>query len=416
MKGMFLFALVAALLAGSAVGAGAQPVVAFTFVCNGSPSLGVGLCPNGAVPTSLIQGSDSNFYGTAMVSALGEVGNAAGTVFSLTPAGKFTLLHTFLPDAHKNFSNGASPTSLIEGRDGNLYGLTSAGGNGADTTFPGYGIVFRISKTGANFRVIHRFCSTATCSDGVALGSQLVAGKDGNIYGVTLQGGTGSGCGQPACGTVFRVQPSSGTYQVAANFNFSTDGEFPQGLALAPDGTFYGSSSEGGKLFHFIPATGALQTAAMPFPLPKGCPGFACFAAGVFAIGSNGNVYGYYTVYDSPDTGIFEVQPDGSNLKFFPPSGSGANLLQASDGNLWIPDYASSISGDIVALSSLNGTVVKKLTPFGPSAAAGAVPSWLIQAKDGTLWGTTSQGGKVSTKNQIGGGTIYSLKLGLPPN
>jgi uncharacterized repeat protein (TIGR03803 family) len=414
MKGTFLFVLATTLLAGSAFGAGTQPVVAFTFVCNGSPSLGQGTCPNGAGPTSLIQGSDGNFYGTAMFSAVGQVGNAAGTVFSLTPAGKFTLLHTFLPDAHKNFPNGASPTSLVEGHDGNLYGLTNSGGN-VTGSFAGSGVVFRMSKTGANFRVIHRFCSTATCSDGVVLASPLLVGKDGNLYGATSEGGMGSGCGQPACGIVYRVTPPSGTFQVVANFNFSTDGGYPQGLALAPDGTFYGISSEGGKLFHFTPATGALQTTAMGFPFPKGCPGVACFANGIFAVGPTGNVYGYYSVYDSPDTGIFEVQPDGSNLKFFPPSGSGANLLLASDGNFWIPNSASSVSGDIVALSPVDGTVLHTLTPFSPSAPVGTVPSWLIQAKDGTLWGTTSDFGR-ATSGHFGSGTVYSLKLGLPPS
>jgi uncharacterized repeat protein (TIGR03803 family) len=414
-KGTFLLVLVIALLAGSAFGARTQPVVVFTFVCNGDPSLGVGTCPNGAGPNSLIQGSDGNFYGTARFSAEGELGPTAGTVFSLTPAGKFTLLHAFLPGADKNFANGAHPTSLVEGHDGNLYGITSGGGNPPGSVFASFGVVFRISKTGSNFRVIHKFCSTATCSDGGGNSGALVVGKDGNIYGATYQGGSGSGCGQQACGTIFRVAPFSGVYQVVASFDFSTDGEIPQGLAPAPDGTFYGISNSGGKLFHFTPG-GGLQATALPFIFPKGCPGFACFASGVLAVGQNGNVYGYYTVYGSPATGIFEVQPDGSNLKLFAPSGSGLILPLASDGNFWIPNVADSTgNGNILAVAPSDGSVLRTLTPFSPSSAAGTVPSWLIQAKDGTLWGMTNQGGKAG-KNQFGAGTIYSLKLGLPPN
>jgi len=410
-------AILFALLACSALGA-SSPVVAYTFVCNGSASH-PGSCPDGNGANSLIQGSDGNFYGTAASSGYKAGGQTlfGGKVFSLTPAGKFTLLYTFAPGPQNNFPNGADPVSLTEGPDGNLYGLTLEGGSNYNPPYYGFGVLFRIGKNGSAFQVIHEFCSVgASCNDGVYPAGALVVGTDGNLYGATQQGGTGSHCPQPACGTIFRVNPSSGTYQVVYNFNYLTDSEDPQGLTPAADGTFYGIAVEGGKLFHYAPATGAFNSVALSFPFPPGCPGFACFSSNALAFGPDENLYGFYTVYDSPDTGLYEVQTNGSNLQLFPALSTsiGPELLLASDGNFWFPAFGGSNYGAIVSLSPATGTALQTLAPFSPSAVVGAYPTVLIQATDGTLWGTTSAGGKAS-KGHFGDGTIYSLNAGLPP-
>jgi uncharacterized repeat protein (TIGR03803 family) len=421
-----------ALLACSAYGAGSQPVVAYTFVCNGNPSRGIGPCPDGASPGSLIQGSDGDFYGAATVSSYqnGGLPVNGGTLFSVTPAGKFTLLHTFVQGTSKNFANGEGPVSLIEGPDGNLYGTTASGGKGYENPngFFGYGVLFRIGKTGSGFQVIHRFCSvTPSCNDGADPAGGLVVGTDGNIYGATSKGGTGSGCPQPACGTIFRVTPSSGAYHIVFNLSAST-GSYPTGLTVAPDGTFYGLTLQGSALFHYTPATGALQSMALPFPFPSGCSGFACFATSLpgrsLIFGANGSLYGLYTVYDSGGSGLFEVQPDGGNFQLFPEydttlaGGGPVGLLLASDGNLWVTDSGnpfaagSSGYGAIVTLSPSNGAAIQTLTFLGGSA--GSYPADLIQAKDGTLWGDAA-GGVVTGSGHFAGGTVFSLNEGLPP-
>src|SRR5271165_4043559 len=183
MHGKLAIVLSCALLAGSAYRANAQAVAAYTFVCNGKTS---GQCPQGENPNSLIQASDGNFYGTSVSSGSKAGGQTlfGGTVFSLTPAGKFTLLYTFVPGAKNNFANGFGPVSLTEGPDGNLYGLTVSGGNNYAPPFYGYGVLFRISKTGTGFEVVHKFCSVGVyCSDGVYPAGGLVVGADGIIYG-----------------------------------------------------------------------------------------------------------------------------------------------------------------------------------------------------------------------------------------
>ncbi len=75
--------------------------------------------PNGTVPQAgLVRGADGNFYGTASTG-----GASQGTIFAVTPAGVFTLLHTFgvFPDGW------FSVASMCLGTDGNLYGTTAEG-------------------------------------------------------------------------------------------------------------------------------------------------------------------------------------------------------------------------------------------------------------------------------------------------
>jgi uncharacterized repeat protein (TIGR03803 family) len=83
----------------------------------------------------LIQGSDGNFYGTTNNA---DVDN--GTIFTITPAGAETVLHSFTGAP----ADASSPTTyrLIQGTDSNFYGTTLHGGaNDA-------GIVFKLTPAG----------------------------------------------------------------------------------------------------------------------------------------------------------------------------------------------------------------------------------------------------------------------------
>ncbi len=409
MEGKLSIALLFAVVVGSsAYASNPTPVVAYTFACTGTESQRSGPCPSGGRPGPLIASSDGNFYGAAQVSSEGRSQPDGGTVFSLTPAGKFTLLQTFLPGPNQNYAKGDNPGLLIEGPDGNLYGTTLFGG------IRGFGVLYRVSKQGRNFKIIHQFCSAANCLDGFPGGS-LVVGADGNIYGTTIFGGTGS-CYQSGCGTIFRVIPSSGTYNVIFNLNGNTDGAFPGGLTLAPDGTFFGFA---GNMFHYSPGTGSFQTISLRFPtFGNGLPSRPTTG---LTLHPNGKFYGLYTIYAMGGAGLFEVDPDGSNLTLFPEynttrsGGSPEGVLLASDGNFWIADFNGSTGyGDIVKLSPSQGTVLQTLAPFGASAAVGAYPAGLIQAKDGVLWGSTFQYGKVPA-GHFADGVVFSLNAGLPP-
>jgi len=176
-----------------------QPIPAYTFTCSGAH------CADGGRPDWIVQGSDGNFYGAAWDSQEGSSQPQGGTIFSLTPGGTFTLLHKFSPGSNGNYPGGYNPADLIEGPDGNLYGSTAGGGA------PNGGVLFRIAKDGSGFKILHEFCSSANCADGAGPGF-LVSGRDGNIYGTSPGGANGYG-------TILRITPSTGAYDVLVDFS-----------------------------------------------------------------------------------------------------------------------------------------------------------------------------------------------------
>src|SRR5207253_626307 len=102
----------------------------------------------GAGPTALIQGKDGNFYGVTIDQGPG----GRGTVFQLTPSGTLTTLHAFTGQ------DGWGQGRLIEGSDGNLYGSKLLGGPGfsANSSNVGNGTVFKLTVSGT-FTLLYGF-------------------------------------------------------------------------------------------------------------------------------------------------------------------------------------------------------------------------------------------------------------------
>jgi uncharacterized repeat protein (TIGR03803 family) len=191
-------------------------------------------CADGKFPDAgLFQAVDGNWYGTTFGGGNSVCGYGCGTVFRMTPGGLLTTLYAFP-------SSGNPAGTLIQGRDGNLYG--TATGNDGDQ---GLSTVFKISPSGS-FTTIYQFSTPANVYDGLALGT------DGNFYATSALGGSNSNgiCGDAStCGSVFRMTPS-GTLTTIYNFCAATnctDGAEPIGpLVQATDGRFYGMTGTGG--------------------------------------------------------------------------------------------------------------------------------------------------------------------------
>ena len=152
----------------------------------------------------LVQGSNGNFYGTTYYGGSDNV----GTVFSITPAGVLTTLHSFTgTGTDGKYVNAA----LVLGSDGNFYGTTNGGGNGGD------GTVFSMTPAG----VVTTLYSFSNTDGGIPEGT-LVQSSDGNFYGTTSQGGSSNG------GTVFSITPVGGLTTVYTFTGIGMDGTYPK--------------------------------------------------------------------------------------------------------------------------------------------------------------------------------------------
>jgi uncharacterized repeat protein (TIGR03803 family) len=201
-----------------------------------------GYCLNGGAPYGgLLQTADGTFYGTLYDGGTG-IDNSGGVVYKLTSSGKFTVLHDFC--SSYNCQDGAYPfDSLIQGKDGNLYGTTRNGGFGGTV---GYGTVFKITPSGT-LTTLHRFRG----NDGNAPYAALIQGTDGNLYGTDSSGGPYSDVGN-ASGTAFRMTTTGDESTVYAFCSLAAcvDGYMPIGsLVQGKDGNFYGTTSGGGTSF-----------------------------------------------------------------------------------------------------------------------------------------------------------------------
>lgn len=135
----------------------------------------------------LIQGSDGNFYVGA-----DYPGTANGDIMlQIAPSGAATILHTF----GQGTDGGGVFGAVVQGPNGNLYGMSAAGG----TT--GEGTIFEISTDGSFYTVLHNFGDGSVPQDGNSPVGALVLGTDNNLYGVTTYGGS------PGLGTVFKISP-----------------------------------------------------------------------------------------------------------------------------------------------------------------------------------------------------------------
>src|SRR5258708_5418543 len=148
-----------------------------------------------AVSAPLVQGSDGNLYGVA--SSGGNAG-LCGTIFKLSTSGQ--LLWTYLFPCGMG---GLSPVGpLAPASDGNLYGTTASGGNSANC-----GTIFKLDQQGK----VATLFAFQYIPNGCEPYAGLIQGTDGNLYGATVLGG------KSKVGTLFQLS-LGGTLKVIYNF------------------------------------------------------------------------------------------------------------------------------------------------------------------------------------------------------
>ena len=324
---------------------------------------------NGSNPNSVIQGRDGNLYGTTYLGGA----NFAGEIFSSTTDGILQVLYSFLC-SQSGCPDGDGPYAPVTlGRDGNIYGTTSLGGlNDNNCVTNICGTIFRLTPQN-DFTVLYNFCSNyvnGNCLDGTSPGSALIQAADGNFYGTTGNGGINA-CpdgGLPiGCGTVFKITPD-GAFSTVYSFcsqTSCTDGENPNQLMQASDGNLYGTTQGGGTN---CPALGDCGT--------------------VFRLTLNGDLTTLYS-FCSQSACADGDEPDG--------------MVEGDDGNLYgvTTKGGSEHLGTIFELTH-TGTLNTLHNFLGTDGAFPVGP--LVLGTDGNFYGTAGSSGE----NHHGAGVIFS--------
>ena len=245
-------------------------------------------------------------------------------------------------------TDGQTPfAGVIRDAEGNLYGTTLYGGTGT------YGTVFKLNTAGKE-TVLYNFCSKTNCTDGADPEGGLVQDSEGNLYGTTSFGGTHGE------GIVFKLS-KTGKETVLYNFKGGTDGRHPlANLIRDSEGNLYGTTIFGGD---------------------------SADDGTVFKLSNTGKE----TVLHRFAAGTDGSRPEGG-------------LIEDAQGNLYGTTSGGGTSGDGVVFK-VNKTVKETVLYSFTGGADGAGPyGSLIEDAKGNLSGTASGGG-----NSNGAGTVFKL-------
>jgi len=298
-------------------------------------------------------------------------------LFWLTIA-QCALAQTFTTLVTFDGTNGFTPsTSLVQGIDGNYYGTTEEGGTGSCKI--GCGTIFRITSTGS-LSTLYNFCESPNCLDGSYPIAGLILGFDGNFYGVTTTGGTYNS------GTIFKFSQSGAltTIYSFCALDRCADGNWPEGPLLeASDGALYGVTAFGGNLrcsggcgtiFRINP-DGSFAT-LYTFCSQSGCPDGAA-PVGALVQATNGNFYGTTT-----NGGMYTCS---------------GNLYSQTCGTI----FQITSKGELTTLHNF-----RSIEGYYPYAG-------LTQGMNGNFYGTTYQGGRgICNDYGCGVGTIFGITRG----
>jgi uncharacterized repeat protein (TIGR03803 family) len=367
---------------------------------------------DGANPRSLVQGADGDFYGVGVIGGH----NGGGSVFKVSPAGTVTPLYIFCLGGFP-CQDGSKPNGLVLASDGNFYGTTRLGGETDN------GSIFRVTPAGT-VTTLYSFCvGLQFCTDGSAPQGELIQGSDGDLYGTTSF-------------TLFKITLSgvfTKLYSFCSKQPNCADGVTPTaGLVEATNGMFYGTTSGGGgglcgslppfflgcgTLFR-ISSTGKLTTLYSFCAQPNCTDGL--FPETSLIQAADGNIYGTTSAGGLVDgtctmgCGVaFRISPAGGALTILHAftNSEGAqvqNLIQATDGSLYgtARSGGSSNLGTLFKMNSAGSVTVLFNFCDNPSCKSSSSPTGVMQATSGLFYGTTSGVG-------FGHGNVFTF--GFPP-
>jgi uncharacterized repeat protein (TIGR03803 family) len=298
----------------------------------------------------------------------------------------------------------------------------------------------------SNERVLYSFCSAAGCSDGKGPVAAVIFDSAGNLYSITLNGGSkGGNCVVSGCGVVFELRPGNNgkwTEKVLHTFlDNGHDATYPAARFISDASRNLYSTSQlggaynGGTVFEMSPGTDGKWTEKILYSFNlNGKDGYDPLGGLIFD--AAGNLYGTTYeggLYGCPDSNtscgtVFELSPgtDGKwNEKtlhrFRNDSKDGywpaAGLVFDAKGNLYGTTYAGGASGAgcygdgcgaVFELSPRkNGKWTEKVLHSFDGKKGAQPTADLITDGKGNLYGTAQD----ALLNE-GWGTVFELSPG----
>ena len=331
-----------------------------------------------------------------------------------------------------------------------MHYVTASGRTGfvRHTCSPGLALAIVLTFTiiagqtakGQTYTVIHDFTGGG---DGLYPYTGLTIDAAGNLYGTTIYGGSGGS------GVIFKLRRGGSGWVFTPIYSFTggTDGAVPQGrVAIAADGTLYGTTSAGGShpcdcgtVFHLRPQPYAPRSALTPWNetviysfsgvdgnLPQGDLTFDA-AGNIYGTTVGGGLFNWGAIYKLTPSGggwtqsvLYSAQDDSNGVE---PHGG---VVLDDSGNLYgVFQFARGSAGTVFELSpSGSGWIEQTVYGFtGIGNNGGDEPiGGLILDAAGNLFGTTLYGGTfppggIAFQLTPGGGgwtyqTIYSFLNG----
>jgi uncharacterized repeat protein (TIGR03803 family) len=355
---------------------------------------------DGYDPSSGLTYFKGTFYGTTSGGGV-RCGHFAGcgTVYSITPSGTETVLHSFT-----GAEDGADPRARLIVLKGTLYGTTSVRGGGKCRG--GCGTVFSITPSGHE-TVLHEFTGSPDGSTPWAALRDL----NGTLYGTTANGGAYGN------GTVFSITPS-GHEHVIYSFQ-GLGGALPSfGRLVALNGKLYGSTAHGGKygegavfslstsgreklLHSFNGLTGSSKDGAYPYG------GLTAIKQTLYGTTQNGGDIGC-NAYEQGCGIVFSITPTGTETVLHSFTGSDGSAPEAT-----LLSVNGTLYGTTLFGGAYNYGTVFSITRSGHETVLysfkggqdGSDPWSGLSYVNGTFYGTTASGGAYKS------GTVFSIKL-----
>lgn len=308
------------------------------------------------------------------------------------------VLYSFAGDEDGEYPS----TELVVDANGNIYGSSVLGGD-----FGG-GTVFQVAPDGTH-TVLYNF--TGGADGGQAYGG-VTLDPEGNLYGATVTGGSGS-C-EDGCGVAYKLTNNGGvwTQQVLHAFTGGDDGSGPgAGLSIDEQGNLYGMTPIGGSyglgvIYQLHPRQNGSYAFRVIHTFTGGSDGSSA-SVGRMIFDQAGNLYGAATVGGDFGQGVvFQLRSRGAEWKLktlysfkgMPDAGFPYGGLVFDDaGNLYGTSYYDGKYdfGSVYQLSRGPGGVWKERVLYsfhGGTDGAFSIAN-LVFDPAGNLYGTTSEGG-----------------------